>query len=186
MKRALFITCVLAAISGLTFGPRATANEVKRKALGQLAWEGNPVLPDGTIIFGDELRPGSGNPGGGIYKFVPSVPFTGGAVITNPALSPLVAGQIFGLKIGSTGDNGQGTEIGQGVWAEIDEVGITNASGNIVLRTAQSTLKLNGFYRPEDMDIDPVARSNDEVRVCWTDTGRMSNGGGSVEETGAI
>ena len=36
------------------------------------------------------------------------------------------------------------------------------------------------------MDIDPVAKSNDEVRVCWTDTGRMSNGAGSVEETGSI
>ena len=51
---------------------------------------------------------------------------------------------------------------------------------------AQTALKFNGYYRPEDMDIDPIARSNDEVRVCWTDTGRMSNGGGSAEETGAI
>ena len=168
--------------TGATSDPRV----VKRKALGQLAFEGNPVLSDGSIIFGDELRPGGGNPGGGIYKFVPDVPYLSGAAITNPALSPFVSGQLFGLKIGSTGDNGQGTEIGQGVWMPIDEASIADVNGNIVLRKAQASLKLNGFYRPEDMDIDPIARSNDEVRVCWTDTGRMSNGGGSAEESGAI
>jgi secreted PhoX family phosphatase len=69
---------------------------------------------------------------------------------------------------------------------EIDELANMDANGNIALRKAQAALKLNGYYRPEDMDIDPIARSNDEVRVCWTDTGRMSNGGGSVEETGSI
>jgi secreted PhoX family phosphatase len=168
--------------TGVTSDPRV----VKRKAVGQLAWEGNPVLPDGTMIFGDELRPGAGNPGGGIYKFVPATPFTTGAVITNPLQSPFAAGELFGLRVGSSGDNGQGTEIGQGNWVPIDEVAISDADGNIRLRMAQAALKLNGYYRPEDMDIDPIARSNDEVRVCWTNTGRMSNGGGSVEETGSI
>ena len=47
-------------------------------------------------------------------------------------------------------------------------------------------MKLTGYYRPEDMDIDPIALCKRRVRVCWTDTGRMSNGGGSVEETRAI
>jgi hypothetical protein len=70
--------------TGATGDPRV----VKRKALGQLAWEGNPVLPDGTIIFADELRPGGGNPGGAIYKFVPAMPYGGSGVITNPALGP--------------------------------------------------------------------------------------------------
>src|SRR5262245_32160997 len=102
--------------TGATSDPRV----VKRKALGQLAWEGNPVLPDGTIIFGDELRPGGGNPGGSMYKFVPSMPFTSGATITDPTMSPFVSGSLFGLKVGSTGDNGQGTKIGQGVWAAIN------------------------------------------------------------------
>jgi secreted PhoX family phosphatase len=173
---------VLNRATGATSDPRV----VKRKAAGQLAWEGNPVLPDGTMIFGDELRPGAGNPGGGMYKFVPDFPFTSGGVITNPAESPFASGQLFGLKLGSAGDNGQGTEIGQGFWVPIDEVSIADANGNIRLRMAQTALKLNGFYRPEDMDIDPIALSNDEVRVCWADTGRMSNGGGSVEETSAI
>src|SRR6185295_14675821 len=107
--------------TGATSDPRV----VKRKALGQLAWEGNPVLPDGTIIFGDELRPGGGNPGGAMYKFVPAMPYGGSGIITDPAQSPFVAGRLFGLKVGSNGDNGQGTEIGQGIWVDVDEIANT-------------------------------------------------------------
>jgi len=54
------------AVTNRAAGITTDARVVKRKALGQLAFEGNPVLPDGTIVFGDELRPGGGNPGGGI------------------------------------------------------------------------------------------------------------------------
>jgi secreted PhoX family phosphatase len=121
-----------------------------------------------------------------MYKFVPQFPYTGGGVITVPSASPFVSGELYGLKVGSTGDNGQGTEIGQGVWAAIDEASIADANGNIRLRTAQTAQKFTGYYRPEDMDIDPIVLGNDDMRVCWTDTGRMSNGGGSVEETGSI
>lgn len=181
----LSITAPIAVTSRAT-GATSDARVVKRKALGQLAWEGNPVFPDGTIIFGDELRPGNGNPGGALFKFVPALPYENGGVITDAAASPLASGQLFGLRLGSTGDNGQGTEIGQGFWVPIDEAAIADANGNIVLRTAQAQLKLNGFYRPEDMDIDPIARSNGEARVCWANTGRMSNGAGSAEETGSI
>jgi len=174
------------AVTNRAAGTTTDARVVKRKALGQLAFEGNPVLPDGTIIFGDELRPGGGNPGGAIYKFVPDIPYAGAGIITVPGSSPFVSGQLFGLRVGSNGDHGQGTEIGQGVWTAIDEAAFADANGNIRLRAAQTALRLTGYYRPEDMDIDPIALSNDEVRVCWADTGRMSNGGGSVEETGAI
>src|SRR5262245_26643261 len=168
------------AVTNRATGETSDPRVVKRKALGQLAWEGNPVLPDGTIIFGDELRPGGGNPGGSMYKFVPAMPYGGSGVITNPGMSPLVAGQLFGLKVGSNGDNGQGTEIGQGVWAEIDEVANMDANGNIVLRRAQATLRLTGYYRPEDRDIDPIPLSDDEVRVCWGNTGRETNGPSSA------
>jgi hypothetical protein len=105
--------------AGLTSDPRV----VKRKAIGQLAWEGNPVLPDGTIIFADELRPGAGSPGGAVYKFVPQFAYSSGPVITDASISPLASGQIYGLRLGSNGDYGQGTEIGQGVWVPIDEPG---------------------------------------------------------------
>jgi len=169
----------------MSTGATSDARVVKRKALGQLAFEGNPVLPDGTIIFGDELRPGGGNPGGAIYKFVPDIPYSGAGIITVAGSSPLVSGQLFGLRVGSNGDFGQGTEIGQGVWTAIDEAAFMDVNGNIRLRAAQTALRFTGYYRPEDMDIDPVALSNGEVRVCWADTGRMTNGGGSVEEAAA-
>jgi secreted PhoX family phosphatase len=184
LMNPMSVTTPIAVLNRAT-GATSDARLVKRKALGQLAFEGNPVLPDGTIIFGDELRPGGGNPGGAIYKFVPGVPYNGGSIAT-AAASPFASGQLFGLRVGSNGDFGQATEIGQGVWVPIDEVSITDVNGNIVLRTAQTALKLTGYYRPEDMDIDPIALANDELRVCWANTGRMSNGGGSAVETGAI
>lgn len=168
--------------TGATSDPRV----VKRKAVGSLSWEGNPILADGTMYMGDELRPGAGNPGGGIYKFVPDFPFGGFGTITVPAQSPLASGRVYGLKVGSAGDNGQATEIGQGAWVEIDPLTYADANGNIILRKAQAALKFAGYYRPEDMEIDPIALARGHVRACWTNTGRMSNGGGSIVETGSI
>ena len=165
-------------------GVTSDANRVvKRKALGQLAFEGLAILPDGTTFMADELRPGSGNPGGAVYKFVPDFPWGGGAPITVPAQSPFASGRLFGLKVGSNGDNGQGTEIGQGIWAEVLPATYADASGNIVVRSAQTALKFTGYYRPEDMDLDPIAAARGEVRACWANTGRMSNGGNSTVET---
>lgn len=168
--------------TGATSDPRV----VKRKAVGSLSWEGNPILADGTMYMGDELRPGAGNAGGGIYKFVPDFPYDGLAAITSPALSPLASGRLYGLKVGSTGDNGQGTEIGQGTWVQINPIIFADANGNVILRNAQAALKFTGYYRPEDMDVDPIALARGEVRACWTNTGRMSNGAGSAIETGSI
>ena len=54
--------------------------------------KGIAVAADGTMIYGDELAPSGGNAGGGVYKFVPSIPFQGGAAITVPGQSPLAAG----------------------------------------------------------------------------------------------
>jgi secreted PhoX family phosphatase len=159
---------------------------VKRKSVGGLAFEGNPILADGTMYYGDELRPGGGNPGGGIYKFVPDFPYGGAGPITVPAQSPLASGRIYGLKVGSAGDNGQGTEIGQGAWVEVTAATFADVNGNVNLRAAQAALKFTGYYRPEDMEFDPVALARGDLRACWTNTGRMSNGGGSAVETGSI
>jgi hypothetical protein len=162
----------------------------KRKAVGSLSWEGNVILPDGTMYYGDESRPASGKAGGGVYKFVPATPFpAGGGPITSLGQSPFVAGTVYGLRVGSTAtDWGQGSEIGQGVWMKIDTTvnpSFVDASGNIVLRTAQTTLGLTGYYRPEDMDRDPVAAAGGLVKVCWANTGRMTNGAGSAIEGGS-
>jgi secreted PhoX family phosphatase len=182
------IAAPVAVINRATGATSDATRVVKRKAVGQLAWEGNALLPDGTMYMVDELRPGAGNPGGGVYKFIPDFPWTGG-VATVPAQSPLASGKLYGLKVGSNGDNGQGTEIGQGVWAEINvsnPLAYQDANGNIVLRSAQTALKWNGYYRPEDMELDPLALARGEVVACVANTGRMSNGGGSAVETGSI
>src|SRR5215475_10786649 len=69
---------------------------VKRKAVGSLSFESFAIKQDGTMIFGDELAPSGGNAGGGIYKFVPSIPFAGGGPVTVPAQSPFASGSVFG------------------------------------------------------------------------------------------
>src|SRR5262245_43714962 len=87
---------------------------VKRQAVGSLSFESFAIRPDGTMIYGDELAPSGGNAGGGIYKFVPAVPFQGSGPIALPGQSPLVSGTIYGLRVAAQGsDNrGQGGEAG--------------------------------------------------------------------------
>jgi len=162
----------------------------KRQALGALSFESFAIRPDGTMIYGDELAPSNGIAGGGIYKFVPAVPFAGGAPITVPATSPLVSGSIYGLRVAATGSSnwGQGAEIGKGAWTLVNQAapGVADAAGNVVLRTAQLLQKFTGYYRPEDMDIDPIAGANGVFRACWANTGRLSHSGASVVENSAV
>lgn len=168
---------------------------VKRKAVGSLSFESFAIRPDGTMIFGDELAPGAisqGSAGGALYKFVPTVPYTGTGQppITQPQLSPLASGSVFGLRVAANGSSnwGQGAEVGKGRWVAIDTApsGIIDLNGNIILRNAQVLQKFTGFYRPEDMDIDPVARENGVFRACWANTGRLNFGGGSTVENSAV
>jgi len=55
-----------------------TLHLVRRQAVGSLSFESVAIKHDGTMIYGDELAPSGGAAGGGLYKFVPSVPFAGG------------------------------------------------------------------------------------------------------------
>jgi len=167
---------------------------VKRKAVGSLAFEGLAVSADGTIIYADELAPSGGNAGGGIYKFVPSIPFQGGGPISVPAQSPLAAGTTFGLRVAASksANWGQGAETGAGSWLLVNVNGslngsnVTDANGNIILRTAQLIQKFTGYYRPEDMDVDPIAASKGVMRACWANTGRKSHTADSVVENSAV
>ncbi|HEY7285284.1 MAG TPA: alkaline phosphatase PhoX [Vicinamibacterales bacterium] len=168
---------------------------VKRKAVGSLAFESFAIRPDGTMIFGDELAPGAvstGSAGGALYKFVPTVPYTGNGQppITQPQLSPLASGSVFGLRVAANGSSnwGQGAEIGKGRWVAVDTApaGIIDANGNIILRNAQVLQKFTGYYRPEDMDIDPVARDEGTFRACWANTGRLNFGGATTVENSAV
>jgi len=165
----------------------------KRQALGALAYEGLGILPDGTTYYGDERRPGPTTAGGAIYKYVPDVtvaynglPVTTGIAAVSPSGSPYALGKIYGMRLGTNAgntDNGQGTEIGKGVWVPVTAA--PDMNGNINLRAAQDALHLTGYYRPEDMDVDEMALADGVRRVCWTNTGRMSNGGNSLIEEAA-
>ena len=89
--------------------------------------------------------------------------------------SPLASGSIYGLRLGlrSGGtDYGQGTETGLGQWVPVcaDE-----ACESIDLRAQAATLHLTGYYRPEDMDIDPSAQAVGNVRWCSNNTGNETD-----------
>jgi secreted PhoX family phosphatase len=175
--------------AGITSDPN---HLVKRKAVGSLSFESFAIRPDGTMIYGDELAPSGGVAGGGLYKFVPTVPYTGDGhpPITQPQLSPLASGSVFGLRVAANGSTnwGQGAEVGKGRWVAIDlaGAGVVDVNGNIILRTAQTLQRFTGYYRPEDMDIDPIAMSNGVFRACWANTGRLNSGGATISENSAV
>ena len=148
------------------------AHIAKRTALPTMAWEGLAVLPNGVVIAGDELRPGSGvnnSDGGAIFKFVPTVPRSADAIpISNLGESPLVAGWVYALQVScveNAQQYGQGCEIGNAAWVPV------NAA---TARADANAAGATGYYRPEDLHQDPMYRdaANPEaVRFCWTNTG---------------
>jgi Alkaline phosphatase PhoX len=145
----------------------SSPNIVLRPAVGNLAFEGIALYPNGMMYYGDENRPAAGKPGGAYYKFVPSTPWTGSSPITSLAASPLASGKIYGLRVGiqGKGDYGQATQTGMGAWVEVE-------GSN--LRAAAVSSNLTGYYRPEDFDIDPVALASGMVRWCGNNTGNES------------
>jgi hypothetical protein len=140
-------------------------NVAQRPAMGSRSWEGIVILPSGTVYMGDELRPSSGKAGGAITKFVPATPWTPGAApIGDLTQSPLVGGAVYALRLGARSgstDYGQGSELGDGKWIAIDGTSADAAAK-----------KATGYYRPEDMELDPIAWARDEIRLCWANTGR--------------
>jgi secreted PhoX family phosphatase len=179
-------------VSDRALGTTSDPRLVKRKAAGMLSFESFAIKHDGTVIYGDELAPSGGAPGGALYKFVPANPYTGTGhpIITQPQLSPLESGTVYGLRVAANGSLnwGQGAEIGKGRWVAVDTVpaGILDGKGNIVLRNAQALQKFTGYYRPEDMDIDPVAAADGVFRACWANTGRLNFGGDTTVENSAV
>ncbi len=152
----------------------------QRQALPTMAWEGLAVLETGVVIAGDELRPGdagTGADGGAIFKFVPATPFACtlpkvGGVCANPianlASSPFVAGTNFALQTSAQGRTsgsfpqfGQGAEIGEGAWVQVNA---------LTARADANTRGATGYYRPEDLHQDPTY-TGIGARVCWTNTG---------------
>lgn len=149
--------------TGETTDPAAV---VRRMAMPTMAWEGIALLPDGTVYGGDELRPGTDTAdadGGAIFKFVPEKPHTGGP-ITALDQSPFAAGQTYAMQVSCQKDKiqfGQGCEVGNAGWIVVDPV---KARADADARGA------TGYYRPEDMHIDP-AYAGEGVRFCFANTG---------------
>jgi secreted PhoX family phosphatase len=144
----------------------ASATAVKRSTLATMAWEGLEVLDTGVVIGGDELRPGTGtadNDGGAIFKFVPTTLRTGTATISDLTTSPLAAGSNYAMRVSCTTGTqyGQGCEIGNAAW-----VAVGAASARADANTAGAT----GYYRPEDLHLDPTFTGTG-IRFCWANTG---------------
>jgi len=153
--------------TGLSSDPLHVAT---RPALGRMSFEGIALYPNGVMYAMDENRPLNGVPGGAYFKFIPATPWSG-TPVTNLAASPLVAGTIYGLRLGKRSGNtdyGQATQTGLGTWVLVTSVPNTN------LRAAAATLKLTGYYRPEDAEVDPVALAAGNVRFCANNTGNES------------
>ena len=119
-----------------------------------------------------------------------AIPFQGNGPITAAAQSPLASGSVFGLRVAAQGSTnwGQGAETGNGAWVAVNLTGanVVDAKHNIILRNAQVLQKFTGYYRPEDMDIDPIAAEDGVFRACWANTGRMSHTDSSVVENSGV
>src|SRR5262245_61668439 len=154
-------------------GPGAIGaeNVVTRPAVGRNAFEGIALYRSGVMYYGDENRPLNGTAGGAYFKFVPTTPWPGGPPITDLSQSPLADGAVYGLRLGKRSGNtdyGQGSNTGLGTWIAI------TPSFNADLRAAAAALKLTGYYRPEDADIDRAVEAAGSVRFCGNNTGNES------------
>jgi secreted PhoX family phosphatase len=78
--------------------------------------------------------------------------------------SPLVSGKTYALQVScrdSTQQFGQGCEIGNGAWVEVDPD---------TARVSANDGGATGYYRPEDLHLDPTYGGTG-IRFCWANTG---------------
>ena len=129
-----------------------------------------------------------------IYKFVPAdfydcdskTPVRPGQLCPNTisdlSESPFVKGNVYAYSAScqprddqgglppdtSFPQYGQGCEIGEGAWVEVDAFDAP---------TEANARGATGYYRPEDLHIDPtfgIFVKDQGVRFCWTNTGNAS------------
>jgi hypothetical protein len=158
--------------TGVFSGGVGAQNLVTRTALGTAAFEGIGILSDGTTYLDpddSDFGPHNGGPGDAYFKFVPTDPFHGTSPITNLSQSPYASGSVFGLRVGLDNDFGQGREFGLGQWIPLPHVDNPN------LEALGLTAGLTGYFRPEDLDLDPFAMAHGNVRMCSNDTGDEEN-----------
>jgi hypothetical protein len=152
-----------------TTGVSSTPKIRRVNALGFNSFEGLAILPNGVTYYGNELSANAGAAAGAYYKFVPSSLWAGGAPITSLDQSPYsTSGSIFALRVGTSGNNGQGFQYGRGSWQPI-------AGNGVALAPLAVAVKATGYYRPEDIDVDTNALADGKVRFCGNNTGRDSS-----------
>ena len=159
---------VVGATINRTTGVTSSPNIRRVNALGFNSFEGLAILPNGVTYYGNELSANAGAAGGAYYKFVPTTPWAGSSPITSLDQSPYSGGSIFALRVGTSGNNGQGFSYGRGSWQPI-------AGNGVALRPLAVAVKATGYYRPEDIDIDTAALAAGNVRFCGNNTGRDSS-----------
>ena len=138
---------VVGATIDRTTGVGSSPNIRRIDALGFNAFEGFAILPNGVTYYGNELAAEAGEPGGAYYKFVPTNRWTGGPPITDLDDSPYSSGSIFALRVGTSGNNGQGFQYDLGSWQSI-------AGNGALLLPLAAAVDATGYYRPEDIDDD--------------------------------
>ena len=179
-------------------GERSRRRHDQRSAASRQAQGGRqPVVrelrdqEDGTMIYGDELAPSGGNAGGGIYKFVPAMPYPGRR---SDHGARAVAARI-GHDLRPARRRGGFVELGPGRGNRQGRVGGREPGRGERRRRATATSscatrrllqRFTGYYRPEDMDIDPIAAEDGVFRACWANTGRMSHTGSSLVENSGV
>ena len=158
--------------TGTFSGGTGAGNLVARPALGRLSFEGLGILPNGVTYYADENRPSTGTAGGAYFKFIPTHLYDpSSGPISDLSDSPLADGSIYGLRLGKRSGNtdyGQGTEFGMGTWIPVP------AAADPDLRAQSAVLKLTGYYRPEDMELDPAAVAAGNAKWCANNTGNES------------
>ncbi len=160
----LAITDAVAITDRATGATTDAAAVIRRMALPTMAWEGIGLMSNGVIYAGDELRPGTdvqNADGGAIFKFVPAIMAAG--PITTLDASPFAAGKTYAMQvecIKNAVQFGQGCETGNALWIEVDP---TKARAEADAKGA------TGYYRPEDLHLDPMVTEG--ARFCWTNTG---------------
>ena len=164
--------------TGVFSGGTGASNFAVRGALGRNSYEGIGILPNGVIYYGNEARPASGVAGGAYFKFIPTTLRNPAApAITSLSQSPLTSGTIYGLRLGRRGtapgtDYGQGSNTGTGTWIQVGAS--PNADANLDLGIQSATLKLTGYYRPEDLQFDLVELAAGNVKIAAVNTGNDS------------
>ncbi len=165
--------------TGLATGGTNPGNVFGRLATGLYAWEGLYIRDSGVMYSGDELAPINDADGGAVFKFVPAnpapEPITRAAIadlskVENAAKSPFAGGSLYVLQVGTKGGGsnyGQGNQYGEGRW-------VGPIADPSKARAGAAALKATGYYRPEDLEGDPLALKSGRYRFCWTNTGVSS------------